>query len=255
MSDYDNGQASQRSRVIQLRTIPQSQEESADRMTDPQTQFAQAEQKNEQAEAALVAARQEVEDIKAAGREEIQQEKKDWQEEKAHLIEQAKQEGYAEGFKTGEAAAEKHYEDTIAHINERAELAQRDYDQVIASSEHKIIDIALRASEKILNHRLTDHPEAFVDVVKKVILEVREQPEIRVYIHPDYYYYILAQKEELQNILDFKAELLIYMRSELKKTDCIIESPFGRIDGSVDSQLIELRNQLFAFVKEFEADE
>ena len=56
-----------------------------------------------------------------------------------------------------------------------------------------------------------------------------------------YYQYLLSQKEELITIFSHETNLFIYPNEDLPEDGCVIESESGRLDASIDTQLLEIK--------------
>ncbi|SFF70438.1 flagellar assembly protein FliH [Halobacillus alkaliphilus] len=205
-----------------------------------------AEQKRQQAEKVLEEAREEASQLLQAAEHKIDADKKAWEEERIQLVQAAEKEGYQAGVTQGY----QDYTEKLEEANHIIAKANQSYHSIVGSSEETIVEIALRAAEKILNCHLEDHPESFSNLVKKVVKEVQEQPEIAIYVHPDQYGYLQSQAEELQRMTSLKTNLSIYVKDEMEPFSCVLETPFGRIDAGIDSQLKELREKVFRVVQE-----
>ncbi|NSL51185.1 flagellar assembly protein FliH [Calidifontibacillus erzurumensis] len=177
--------------------------------------------------------------------QQIESEKQNWEFEKQHLIETARQEGYQRGLELGKQDGFNEYKMLIDQAKETVDLSKNDYLKTVEEAERTILHLGLKAAEKIIGFTLDLNPEAFSNLVKKVIKEVRDHQDVKIYVHPKYYDLMISQKEELKTYFTNPlTELYIYPNEELNQTDCIIESSFGRIDASVDSQLRELKLKL-----------
>nr|WP_017753753.1 flagellar assembly protein FliH [Calidifontibacillus oryziterrae] len=175
----------------------------------------------------------------------IELEKQNWEVEKEHWIETAKQEGYAEGFEIGKEQALNEYKAIVDEAKRTVELCKNDYKKNIDQSELTILHLGLKTAEKIMGFTLDLNPDAFLNLVRRVIKEARDHQDIQVHVHPAYYDLVLSQREELRALLNNPtAQLYIYPNDELETTNCIIESSFGRIDASIDSQLKEMKHKL-----------
>lgn len=183
-------------------------------------------------------------------RNQIMQEKEQAEEEIALLKEQAKQEGYHEGFHQGELQAKEQYESLIKEAQAIIELAKSDYLAMIEKSEPVIIDLAMAVTTKIIGDCIDKNDEAWNNIVKKVITEVREHEEIKLYVHPNFYEQTLRQKEELQNLLVQGQELYIFPSVAVDEHTCIVETPYGRIDATLSSQLEEIKAKLHEKLRE-----
>jgi len=176
--------------------------------------------------------------------QQIQVEKSNWDQEHEQLIEQAKQEGYAEGLELGRQEALKQYKSTIEESNHIIELSKRDYDEKIQSAENAILELSIKIAEKIVAAKLSESPSHFLPLVKKGLNEVKEYEHIKIHVHPLYYEFVLSQKDELRTLVTNDTDFNIYANAELNEHDCFIESAFGRIDVSIDTQLKQLKKQL-----------
>ncbi len=57
-------------------------------------------------------------------------------------------------------------------------------------------------------------------------------------------------KQEIEQTIGNQASLSIFPNKELAKYSCIIETPFGQIDASIDTQLTELKTKLIDLLEE-----
>lgn len=183
-------------------------------------------------------------------KKEIQDHKEKWEKEKEIWIAQAKEEGFKQGFSTGESKALEKYEESIHQINSIIELANQDYHAMIAKSDETITEIAIRVAEKVIQRKITEDPSNFLNIVKAAIKELQDQSVIMIYLHPENYPFIMEHKQELSQILEENMKLSIYVKEDLSKNSCIIEHPFGQIDASVDTQLSQIRQILLDVVQE-----
>ncbi|SEB03334.1 flagellar assembly protein FliH [Thalassobacillus cyri] len=250
MSDIVGNQK-EKTRLIQLRPI-QVAEQEMERATETSFFIKEEEiaQKLQEADRKLKEAELETEKRLQEAEKIIEQQKQAWEQEKSNLVEKARKEGLEAGYKEGRQQG---YQEAEGHIKESrqvVEQAKEDYQQIIDSSETTILEIALRIAEKIMKHQLTETPEDFLPLVKRVIAEVHGQPEVIVSVHPDQYSLVLAQKDELELFTSSKSVLTIYPTTELEPFSCKVESSFGSIDASIDSQLTELRKQLLEVSQE-----
>lgn len=181
-------------------------------------------------------------------------EKQKVEQELLGIKEEAKLIGQQEGFQQGIQEGKIEYESFIAQAKDIVSKAQMDYRETIDKAEPVILDLAIAISEKIIGTALEKEHDLWSSLIKQVIQEVKEHEEIKIYVHPLWYEKTIQQKEELRALLSYNQELLIYPDTQLSENGCILETPFGRIDASVDSQLLEIKKQLLEKLKE-EGDE
>ncbi|WP_044893770.1 flagellar assembly protein FliH [Bacillus alveayuensis] len=179
-----------------------------------------------------------------AVQQQILQEKENWHEEKQQLVEMARKEGYEIGLQQGYQDGLAQYHQLIEQAKQIVESAHNEYYQQIEAANETIFLIGLKVAEKILDAHLNENSEHFVSLVKRAIREVREHSEVKIYIHPAYYDAVVQQKDELKELFHQEVDLFIYPDVQLPEHGCIIESPFGRIDASVDTQLQQIKEKL-----------
>jgi flagellar assembly protein FliH len=181
--------------------------------------------------------------------QQIDYERSAWEQERVQLFEQARQEGYAEGLELGRQEALRQYQAHIEESERIVDLAKKDYDETVQSAENTILALSIKLAEKVIGSKLHESPEIFLPLVKLGLNEVKEYENIKIHVHPSFYQLLLSQKDELQSLVTNNTDMNIYANAELNVNDCFIESAFGRIDISIDTQLQQLKKQLLQLLE------
>ncbi len=180
----------------------------------------------------------------------IEVEKQNWEIEKEHWIEGAKQDGYAVGLESGKQDGINEFKTLINTAQDTVKLSKQDYLKNVVQSETTILHLGLKAAEKIIGFTMELNEDVFLNLVKQVIKEVKDQQDVQIHVHPLYYSLLISQKEEIKAYFNNPtAQIYIFPDDELNETGCIIESSFGRIDASIDSQLNELKLKLLQMLE------
>jgi flagellar assembly protein FliH len=193
-----------------------------------------------EAEQIIQAAKKEQESIYA----DLKQEKLNWEQEKVNLMNEAKNEGYQSGWKEGESQGYAQYHSYITDAQKVITAAKNDYHSYLESSEKTILELALKIASKIVATKIEDDQKYFLSLVKKAVKEVKNFSETQIHVHPTQYEFLLSKKDDLLSIFTHDTNLVIYPDSDLREGNCIIESPSGRIDAGIDTQLTEIKNAL-----------
>ncbi|WP_170862682.1 flagellar assembly protein FliH [Gracilibacillus kekensis] len=188
--------------------------------------------------------------MQEATNKEIQAAKENWEQEKLQYIEQAQQEGYQQGFEQGQKDSLTQYNTIITEAVDVLDNAKQEYYNIVAESDETVLEIAMATSEKVLHQVLEEDPAKFLGIVHSLINQVKDHPHIKLLVSSKYYTLLLENKEELSSILHNQMEFMIYPSADLKEEQVLIETPFGRIDASLDTQLEEIRTRLFHVVEE-----
>ncbi|MGE6525771.1 flagellar assembly protein FliH [Bacillus safensis] len=178
---------------------------------------------------------------------EINQRRTDFEEERIQLIEEAKQAGYQDGFQKGEADANLQYQAILDQANDIAGLARQDYEEKIESSAEQIVELAFELAKRVWN-AAEETKDQFLALVKQVISEVKEYDDISIYVAPEHYEHVMEYKDELIRILQKDTHLAIYSDEKAPKGTCYVETSFGKVEASVDTQLNQLKEKLLEVI-------
>ncbi|NUI60960.1 flagellar assembly protein FliH [Bacillus amyloliquefaciens] len=173
----------------------------------------------------------------------IEEEKHRWAEEKQRLIEEAKAEGYEEGMALGKAEAQAEYANLISRANAVMEMARQSVEEKLESAEEEIIELSVALAKKVWRQK-KDDKEAFLLLVKQVVAEVKDYDDISIYVDPEYYETVHQHMDEIQQLLYKECRLSLYADEKAAKGTCSIETPFGRVDAGIDTQLMQLKQKL-----------
>src|SRR5699024_6236265 len=177
-------------------------------------------------------------------KEEVKAIREQWETEKQQIIENAREDGYRAGFEMGKQESIEKYNEILLEANSIVKKANYDYQDKIKQAEEDILTLSVYIAKKVLQQELSEHPESFLSLVAGAIQEVKEKPNLSVYLHPEKYSMVIQQKNELHQVIGKQVNLSIYVDHELQPDSCIIEHPSGQIDASVDIQLDEIKARL-----------
>lgn len=191
--------------------------------------------------------------------EEIEKKKAELMKEEESLhakisdaLEEARVKGYQEGYEAGRNDGMQSVENLIQEASKIVDSSREDYYEKLESAELEIIDLAVKIAEKIIGKTIEDDSEYWSQLVKTALKEVREHEDIKIFVHPKKFELTKSQKKMLEALLHDSTDIYIYPDDELEETACIIETSFGTIDASVDSQLTEIKKQLLQIVEEMQ---
>ncbi|MCQ6274093.1 flagellar assembly protein FliH [Bacillus sp. V3B] len=175
---------------------------------------------------------------------EIQSSREDWEREKGLLISAANEEGYKAGWEEGQRQGYSEYQELLKDAQKIIQVAKYDYHAYLETSEKTILDLSIKVAQKVLKTKIEENGDCFISLVKKAVKEVKEFQDVKIHVHPVHYENLLAKKDELLSVFSQDTNLFIYPDSDLLESSCLIESPYGRIDVSIDTQLSEIKQKL-----------
>ncbi len=249
------------SRPIEIKTISlPKKEKGAEKRQDEkenqrlETHLKEREQRLQQKEKEMEKRLRAAEEELQLAREKIKKEEQEAEKKLQVAFQQAEETGYQAGFEKGVQDGFLSYEQKINEAKEVIQTAKNDYHLYLEKAEPVILELALAIAKRIVHHELQDE-DKWMQLVKEAVQEVKEQKEVAIYVAPTQYPLLKNRQQEMESILPYAKELIILPDAELTDNACFIETPYGRIDASVDSQLEELKRQLHERLKEGEKDE
>ncbi|MBM7644356.1 flagellar assembly protein FliH [Scopulibacillus daqui] len=164
-----------------------------------------------------------------------------------------RQKGYNDGLLEGKKEGQALYKEKINQANQLISDAEEAYGEYLSKAEPEIMRIALRIAESIINTTLEEEPERWMPLIKKAVAKVKEQKSITITVPPERFKLVLDHQKELSSLV-CGANLQVFADEQLDSHECHIETPFGKIDASIDSQL-KVMKQTLSEMMEAEKDE
>ncbi|KLV28304.1 MULTISPECIES: flagellar assembly protein FliH [Niallia] len=199
---------------------------------------------------------EEAEELKAQALEEaeliriqLSEERQNWDIEKASLIEEARKNGFQAGYEEGQNVGYNEMLSFIQQAKDTVTASKEDYEKYLQSAETTILELAIEVAEKIMNNKIKEEEENFLYLVQNALKEVRKQKEIQLHVSPIHYEMLVAEKEELLQLFPIKPNLFIFPDETIDENACIIETANGRLDASVDTQLLMIKSKLLEILE------
>lgn len=174
----------------------------------------------------------------------IQEERRLWNDEKKQLQEEAWNEAYEKGQKAGREAGKNEYKQLIRQARDVIELSKKQFRAYVEKAEYTILELAIESAQAILHSEVSNNPEQYMEIVKKVLKEFRNEQEISIYVHPSQYELLVEANGELAAVNSGETKIFIYPSEQLNEYGCVIESENMRIEAGIDSQLSQLKEKL-----------
>lgn len=161
------------------------------------------------------------------------------EEHKKAIEEEARKKGYEEGI----SEAKSQYEDLMNEAEIIKEHAKAEYAEVLAGIEGEAVSLILDIAKKVIGEEVKLNKEAVVIIVKQAIEKCTNKEEVKVRLCPDDYEYLSENMEELTSRVDGLGELELKKDSTLKDGACIVETPYGSIDGGIDTKFNKIEEE------------
>lgn len=155
------------------------------------------------------------------------------------------QDGYNEGFRCGKEQAASEMQQKINSAAEKAQsiltCAEQEYKESIIEAEQEIINISLAVARKILAREIEENPVVVLPIVKAALEKVRDQDQIIIRVSTDDFELVLQAKRDLQMMLGRENVISIVHDHTVNPGGCLIDTPYGTVDASIDSQFQALQ--------------
>jgi len=161
-----------------------------------------------------------------------------------HLEQEAYEKGFSQGEKDGLELGEQKALKVIENIENLFIELSRQRQQIVQQHEKEIISIIFTIAAKIIHHHLPADEESLKQTVLEVLNLAVEKRQIVINVNPEDYQYIEQCRPELfKKFKDIKT-IMVTSDPGISQGGCVIETPCGDMDASVESRLEKVYQSL-----------
>lgn len=137
------------------------------------------------------------------------------------LKENAKNEGFQEGFKQ--------WTDLVVKLEQEIDSVRKDIEKTV-------LPVALKAAKKIVGREIELSSNTIVDIVANVLKAVSQHKKITIYVNKSDLEALEKNRNKLKDVFESLESLSIREREDVKQGGCIIETEAGIINAQIDHQ-------------------
>ena len=165
--------------------------------------------------------------------------------ERMRVLEEAKQEGYTQGFVEGQRQGLAQADSMKRELEiERANIIS-EYQQRVAELEPQFIDMLTGIYEHLFKVEIGEHRNVIIHLISSAMNQVDGAKDYLVHVSKEDFAYVSMQKKEiLDNVTAGNATIEIIEDISLHKNECLIETDGGIFDCGLGTQLSELTRKL-----------
>lgn len=164
--------------------------------------------------------------------------------------------GYAEGLlsgrEQGRQEALQEQEEALARAREVLREAELERLRRVRSSETLMMELTVRATERLLGRELHDDDGYIARLVEELLAEMERARQVEVRVSASDFAHALAQRETWSRHLPQRTGLAVIPDRSLEAGDVVIHTDVGSIDGRVETRIGQLREALMTVAKEWE---
>lgn len=149
------------------------------------------------------------------------------------------QEGQKEGFNEGRQVAQSLIEDALTVKEE----AIQKYNKMLEDAEPQIMDIILQITSKVLNKKMAED-DYIVGLIKMALDICTYTSGVTLRVSEDDYDYVLMEKDRILVLCESVDDIEVKLDRSLNRGACVVESPSGVIDASVQVQMDYIKNRI-----------
>lgn len=190
----------------------------------------------------LEEARQQAELILQQATHEAEEMLRNAEEKITALMQEVEQQAKEEGYRNGEKLAQDHYQGLIQEAEELKREAGELYHNTVLSLEGQMVETILDIGRKVLGMELSQNREAIINLIRTSLKNTNPSGEITVTVSPEDYETVIENQERLTEGIKNLRELNIKKDNSLQRGGCIVETGFGSVDSSVDTQMKAIEN-------------
>jgi len=158
------------------------------------------------------------------------------EEEREIVLEQARKNGFDEGYNE----AVKQCEDLISEAGIIKQQAFEEYKHLMCSSEEEILSIVFDIAKKVIGHEVNADKGDILFIIKEAVETCTHKEHILLKVCEDDYEIIIKSKNKLLAMVKGVGEVEIKIDHSLEKGSCLLETPFGAVDGSVKTKIEQI---------------
>jgi len=177
----------------------------------------------------------EIERVKETARAEVEE-----------LRERARQEGYSEGYFEGTKKAEEEANAKYAKIEEERTELEAEYRKLIDDLEPRMVETITDVYRSVFGDSFYSKIDVMKNLILAALFNADSSEEITIRVSPIDFETVDSLKEELKERAAVKGELSVVSDERLTATEAKVETPFGIMDCSIDTEVEELTKTLRA---------
>ncbi|WP_041643842.1 FliH/SctL family protein [Mahella australiensis] len=145
--------------------------------------------------------------------------------------------GYNNGYKDGLQAGRSQYDDMIAEAQHMVDDAQKEKDKVMRAAEEELVELALSIAKEVLEHEISIDRNTIVYLAKKALKRCYYSDGITIRVRDEDYGTLIEHLADFTSAKGENVNITILKDAAIDEGTCLIDTPTGTIDASIDTQM------------------
>lgn len=170
------------------------------------------------------------------------------------ILEELKQQGYAEGYQEGRSQADEEGARLLQELMDAMDKLAGVVREEAKKNEEKLLDLALGIAEKLVMDEVQRRPELVMRVMEEALLKVSDTEEVIIKIHPDDLPVVQEREEAVRDRMKNVRKLEIQAHTKIQPGSVSIDTASGSVDAQFKTQLSVFREAFMAVKAEYGAE-
>ncbi len=154
--------------------------------------------------------------------------------------------GYQRGLAAGKKQAEDKFEQVTKALTQATQKLSTQSESIMQRSAEDMLHLVMAIARRIIQVEISEHKETIVRIVQQAINAAVQAEEFHVKVNPEDLQELNEHKPLFLASLSGLSNIEFVSDGSITRGGCILESPSGRVDATLETQL----DEIFAHLKE-----
>jgi flagellar assembly protein FliH len=164
-------------------------------------------------------------------------------------LESVEREAFQKGFEAGRTSglemAEKKVEAILGRFAESLKDLTAAREQLLVETQKDLVRLAIEIARRLVYREIGIDQEIVIALVRVALERLSAKAHITVFLNPDDQAFLQRRLKESPDLFG-ERELVLKPKKDLKRGDCILESPYGNVDSRVCEHFSQIERGLLA---------
>jgi len=161
------------------------------------------------------------------------------------LEEDAHERGYSEGMQQGSAEGERLKREAEAVLKS----AQKQREEIVGSIERDVVELITKLLDKLLANTIEINPGIVAMLVRGQLGNMHATGDVTIRVSLEDYDEVVSRRDEIAAAAESSVNIEIIKDVTFKKAECILETPLGSVDISLESSFRMLKESMIYLFK------
>jgi len=169
------------------------------------------------------------------------------EDEALKLQAEARESGYKEGYEAGYLESRKEAQSMLEEAAGIRELLDSRKDDIYSEAEEQILQLVLDISKKVIGDEITQNKASILSLVNQALQKCAFKKQLVLRVSSQDYEFINENRERICTLVEGISDIEIVSDLSLSAGSCIVETPSGEVNSSIDVQMREIE-RIFTYL-------